>query len=105
MKRYRKTNGAKQLLAASRVAGVVNAQEPIVSPEVQLMRKRNLADNEQHVFGREDCLRPGQEHPNVGGRERLGFAKRDLYPNAKPTSVPQCPRGNAGTHSAKNLRP
>ena len=32
VKRYRKTNGAKQLLAASRVSGVASNQAPIVSP-------------------------------------------------------------------------
>ena len=30
---------------------------------------------------------PGQEHPKVHGTERLGFAKLDLYQNAKPKSV------------------
>ena len=44
VKRYRKTKGATRLLAASRVGGVVTTQEPIVSPEVELMRKRILAD-------------------------------------------------------------
>ena len=32
VKRYRRTNGAEKLLAASRVGGVVTMQEPIVSP-------------------------------------------------------------------------
>ena len=32
-------------------------------------------------------LCPGQEHPKVRGTERLGLAKLDLYPNAKPKSV------------------
>ena len=32
VKLYQKTNGTKQLLAASRVGGVVSTQEPIVSP-------------------------------------------------------------------------
>ena len=32
VRRYRKTKGATQLLAASRVGGVVTTQEPIVSP-------------------------------------------------------------------------
>ena len=32
---YRKTNGAKRLLAASRVGGLVTTQEPIVSPEME----------------------------------------------------------------------
>ena len=47
VKGYRKTNGAKRLLAASRVGGIVTPQEPIVSPEVELMRKRMLADYER----------------------------------------------------------
>ena len=51
------------------------------------MRRRILADYEQDVFSGEVCLRPGQEHPKVRGTERLGFAKLDLYPNAKPKSV------------------
>ena len=87
VKRYRKTNGAKGLLAASRVGGVVTTQEPIVSPEVELMRKRILADYELDVFSGEVCLRRGQENPNVRGTEPLGFAKLDLYPNATPKSV------------------
>ena len=87
VKRYRKTNGAKQLLAASPVGGVVTTQAPIVSPEAELMRKRMLADYEPGVFSGEVRLRPGQEHPKVRGTERLGFAKLDLYPNAKPKSV------------------
>ena len=87
VKRYRKTNGAARLLAASRVSGVVTTQEPIVSPEVELMRKRILADYERDVFSGEVCLRPGQEYPKVRGTEGLGFAKLDLYPNAKPKSV------------------
>ena len=87
IKSYRKTNGAKRLLAASRVRGVVTTQEPIVSPEVELMRKRILADYERDIFSREVRLPPGQEHPKVLGTERLGFAKLDLYPNAKPKSV------------------
>ena len=84
---YRKTKGATRLLAASRVGCVVTTQEPLVSPEVGLMRKRILADYERDVFSGEVCLRPGQEHPKVRGTERLGFAKLDLYPNAKPKSV------------------
>ena len=87
VKRHRKTNGAKRLLAASRVGGVVTSQEPIVSLEVQLMRKHILADYERDVFGGEVRLRPGQEHPEVHGMEQLGFAKLDLYPNAKPKSM------------------
>ena len=87
VKRYRKTKGATRLLAASRVGGVVTTQEPIVSPEVELMRKRILADYERDVFSGEVRLRRGQEHPKVRGTGRLGFAKLDLYPNAKPKSV------------------
>ena len=51
------------------------------------MRKRILADYERNVFSGEVRLCPGQEHPKVRGTERLGFAKLDLYSNAKPTSV------------------
>ena len=51
------------------------------------MRKRILADYERDVFSREVRVRPGQEHPKVRGTERLGIAKLDLYPNAKPKSV------------------
>ena len=87
VKRYLKTKGATRLLAASRVGAVVSTQEPIVSPEVELLRKRILADYERDVFSGEVRLRPGQEHPKVRGTERLGFAKLDLYPNAKPKSV------------------
>ena len=87
VKRYRKINGAKRLLAASRVSGVVTIQEPIVSPEVELMRKRILADYERDVSSGEVCLRPGQEHPKVRGGEQLGFAKLDLDPSAMPKSV------------------
>ena len=87
IKCYQKTNGAKRLLAASLVGGVVTTQEPIVSPEVELMRRRILADYEQDVFSGEVRLRPGQEHPKVRGTEWLGFAKLDLYTNAKPKSV------------------
>ena len=87
VKLYRKTNGAKRLLAASRVGGVVTTQEPIVSPDLEPMRKRILADYERDVFSGEVCLCPGQEHPKVRGTERLGFAKIDLYPKAKPKSV------------------
>ena len=87
VKCHRKTNGAKRLLAASCVAGVVTTQEGIVSPEVELMRKHILADYERDVFSGEVRLRPGQEHPKVRGTERLGFAKLDLYQNAKPKSV------------------
>ena len=91
VKRYRKTNGAKQLLAASRVGGIVTTQTPIVSPEVELMRKRILADYERYVFSGEVRLRPGQEHPKVHGTERLGFAKLNLYPNAGAKSVKPIP--------------
>ena len=87
VKRYRKTNCAKRLLAASRVDGVVTTKEPIVSPQVALMSRRILADYERDVFGRELRLRPGEEHPKVCGMERFGFAKLDLYSNAKPKSV------------------
>ena len=51
------------------------------------MRKRILADYERDVFSGEVRLHPGQKHPKVRGRERLGFAKLDLYPNAKLKSV------------------
>ena len=51
------------------------------------MRKRILADYEQDVFGGEVRLRPGQEHPKICGTEQLGFAKLELYPNAKPKSL------------------
>ena len=87
LKRYRKTNGAKQLLAASRVGGVVTTQARIVSREVEVMRKHILTDNERDVFRGEFRLRPGQEDPKVRGTERWGFAKLDLYPKAKPKSV------------------
>ena len=87
VKRYRKTNGAQQLLAASRVGGVITTLEPIVFLEVELMRKRILADYERDVFSGEVCLHPGQEHSKVRGTERLGFAMLDVYPNAKPKSV------------------
>ena len=87
VKHYQKTNDARRLLAASRVRGVVTTRKPIVSPEVELMRKRILADYELDVSSGEVRLRPGQEHPEVRGTERLGFAKLDLYPNAKPKSV------------------
>ena len=77
----------ERLLAASRVGDVVTTQAPIVSPEVELMRKCILADYERDAFSREVRLRLGQEHPRVPGTERLGFAKLDLYPNARPKSV------------------
>ena len=51
------------------------------------MRKRIPADYERDVFSGEVRLRPGKEHPKVRGTERLGVAKLDLYPNAKPRSV------------------
>ena len=82
VKRYRKTDGAKRLLAASGGGGVVTTQEPIVPPEVKLMRKRILADYEPRFFSGEVRLRPGQEPPKVRGTERLGFAKLDLYPKS-----------------------
>ena len=81
VKRYRKTKGAKRLLAATPVGAIVTTQEPIVSPELELMRKRILADYERDVFGGEVRLRPGQEHTKVR------VAKLDLYPNAKPKSM------------------
>ena len=87
VKRYRKTKGATQLLAASRESGIVTTQEPIVSPQVEFMRKRIIADYERDVLSGEVRLRPGQEHPKVRGTERLGFAKLDLYLKAKPKSV------------------
>ena len=87
VKRCRKTNPAKQLLAASPVGGIVTTPEPIVSPEVELMRKRILADYERDAVSGQVRLRLGQEHPNVPGTKRSGFAKLDLYRNAKPKSV------------------
>ena len=51
------------------------------------MRKPILQDYERDVFSGEARLRPGQEHPKVRGTQRLGLAKLDLYPNAKPKSV------------------
>ena len=87
VRRYQKAKGATRLLAASRVGGVVTTQEPIVSPEVEVMRKRILADYERDVLSREVRFCPSQGHPKVRGTERLGFAKLDLYPNAKPNSV------------------
>ena len=64
-------NGAKRLLRASCVGGVV-------SPEVELMKKRLLADEERHPFSREVSLSPGQEHPKVRGTERFEFPKLPL---------------------------
>ena len=87
VKCYRKNNSAKQLFAASRFGGVDTTEEPIVSPEVKLMRKHILADYGWDVFSGEVRLCPGQDHPKVRGMERLGFAKRDLYRNAKLKSV------------------
>ena len=87
VKRYRKTKGATRLLAASPVGGAVTTQAPIVSPELELMTKRILADYERDVFSGEVRLCPGQKHPKVRGTERLGFAKLDLYLNAKPKFV------------------
>ena len=46
-----------------------------------------LLTYERGVFSEEVRLSPGQEHPKAPGTERLGFAKFDLYPNAKPKSV------------------
>ena len=87
VRRYRKTNGAKQLLAASRAAGVVATEEPIVPPEVELMRRHILPDHQRDVFTGEVRLRSGQEHPKLRGTERLGFAKVDLYRNGKTKSL------------------
>ena len=87
VKRYRKTNGAKPLLVASCAGGVVTTQEPCVSTEVELMRKLILADNKRDAFSGDVRLRPGQQHSKVRGTERFGFAKLDLYPNAKPKFV------------------
>ena len=87
VKRYRKTNGAKQLLAASRVGVVVTTQKSIFSPEVELMRKHILADYGRDGFSGEFHLCPGQEHPKVRCTERLGFAKLHLYRNAEPKFV------------------
>ena len=87
VKRYRKTNGTRRLFMASRVGGVVTAQETIVSLEVELMRKRIFAAYERDVFSGAVRPRPGQEHPEISGTKRLRFAKLDLYQNAKPTSV------------------
>ena len=50
------------------------------------MRKRIVADYKRDVFSGEVRLCPGQEHPKVRGTERLGLAKLDPYPNAKPNS-------------------
>ena len=74
VKRYRKTNRTKRLLAASRVGGVVTTRDPIVSPEVELMRKRILAEYERDVFSREVRLCPCNKHPKVRATEQLGVA-------------------------------
>ena len=58
-----------------------------MSLEVELMRKRILADYERDVFSAELHLRPGQDLPKIRGTERLEFAKLDLYPNPKPRHV------------------
>ena len=87
VKRSQKSNGTKRLWAASRVGGVVTTQEPLTSPEVELMRKCILADFEGDVFNGEVRLRPGQEHTNVRSPDGIGFAKLDLYPRAKSKSV------------------
>ena len=87
VKCYRKQNSATQLLAASCVGGVVTTEEPIVSLEMELMRKRILAEYERDVFTREVRFSPGQEHAMVRGTQRLGFAKPGLYLNAKPDSA------------------
>ena len=83
VKRYRKPDSAKQLLAASVVGCVVTTEEPIVSPEAELMRKRSLPVYERVVYSGEVRLRPGQEHPKVCGTERLRFANLEIYRNAK----------------------
>ena len=72
VKRYQKTNNAKRLLAASRVGGVVTTQEPLVPPEVELMRKHILVHYERDVFIREVRLLPGEEHPKVPGGDVVG---------------------------------
>ena len=96
VKRYRKTNGATKLLAASRVGGMVAAQEPIVSPEVELMRKKILADYERDVFSGEvpHAAQPSQEWRGTSGARRTpqpGVAgyKRSAHTN---THTPQHPR-------------
>ena len=50
--------GAQRLLLASRVGGVVTTQEPVMTPEVELMRKKILQDYERAVFSGELRLRP-----------------------------------------------
>ena len=107
VKRYRKTNGATKLLAASRVGGMVAAQEPIVSPEVELMRKKMLADYERDVFSGEvpHAAHPSQEWRGTSGARRTpqpGVAgyKRSAHTN---THTPQHPsqewRGAAETQA------
>ena len=107
VKRYRKTNGATKLLAASRVGGMVAAQEPIVSPEVELMRKKILADYERDVFSGEvpHAAHPSQEWRGTSGARRTpqpGVAgyKRSAHTN---THTPQHPsqewRGAAETQA------
>ena len=85
VKRYQKTNGAKRLLAASRVGGVVTGQELLVSPDVELMRKHILTEYERDVFSGEVCLRPGQEHLSSVVRSGWGLLSltytRTLKPN------------------------
>ena len=77
VERCRKLTAPKQLLAASPVGGVVTAREPIVSWEVELMRRRILTDYEWDALSGEVFLRPGQDHPKVRGTERLGLSKLD----------------------------
>ena len=107
VKRYRKTNGATKLLAASRVGGMVAAQEPIVSPEVELMRKKILADYERDVFSGEvpHAAHPSQEWRGTSGARRTpqpGVAgyKRSAHTN---THTPRHPsqewRGAAETQA------
>ena len=89
VKHCQKTNGAKRLLAASGVGGVVGIQKPMTSPEVELMRKRILAVYQRDVFSGEVRLRPGQTHPKFHGPDAIGFTKLELHPGAKSKSVKQ----------------
>ena len=63
------------------------SQEPIWHPKLELIRKRILADYAGDVFSGEVPLCPGEEHPKIPGKEWWGFAKLDLYLNAKRKSV------------------
>ena len=89
--RYQKNTSVEQLLEASQVGGVVTRPEPIVSPEVEVMRKHFLADYEQDVFSWEVGLCSGEEHPK-------GLAKLYLYANTKHKSVK--PLRLVGEHAA-----